>query len=349
MNKFLRYSLSLVLAFVANVALMAAEPYKVLTFPDDNKDNNKVGSYSKTWEAKMGEDVWTIENFNNNNWNGWSYIKCGSKNGESVATITSPVCNEAVEYVVITFDKITASLVKSLRIEAETDGGGSTAVGYYTNNPKLKVGDLVSKIDDVKVGSNINIIVSCDKGSANGFVQISKIALYKKGDKPSVTPSVDISNTAETAYTVSKAKELIDAGEGLGTQVYVKGIVSQAPTSLNETYGSLTYYISEDGKAENEFQIYSGLNIGGEKFTSADQIKVGDEVVVFGTLKKYNNNYEMDYNNQLVSIKSTSTSISTITTDTAAENAPAFNLAGQKVGKAYKGVVIKGGKKFIQK
>ena len=46
---------------------------------------------------------------------------------------------------------------------------------------------------------------------------------------------------------------------------------------------------------------------------------------------------------------STTTGINNITTDAADANAPAYNLAGQKVGKEYKGVVIKAGKKFIQK
>ena len=46
---------------------------------------------------------------------------------------------------------------------------------------------------------------------------------------------------------------------------------------------------------------------------------------------------------------STTTGITNITTDAADANAPAYNLAGQKVGKEYKGVVIKAGKKFIQK
>lgn len=45
---------------------------------------------------------------------------------------------------------------------------------------------------------------------------------------------------------------------------------------------------------------------------------------------------------------SSATGISTITTDAAADNAPIYNLAGQKVSKAYKGVVIKAGKKMIQ-
>lgn len=43
------------------------------------------------------------------------------------------------------------------------------------------------------------------------------------------------------------------------------------------------------------------------------------------------------------------TGINNITTEATEANAPAYNLAGQKVGKEYKGVVIKAGKKFIQK
>ena len=45
----------------------------------------------------------------------------------------------------------------------------------------------------------------------------------------------------------------------------------------------------------------------------------------------------------------TTTGITTITANEAAKNAPAYNLAGQKVSTSYKGVVIKAGKKFVQK
>lgn len=91
MNKFLRYSLSLVLAFVASVTFAGTTPYKVLTFPDKGTESKNISAYDKTWKATIGEDVWTIENFNSNKWNNnWKYIKCGSRNFESVASITSP-------------------------------------------------------------------------------------------------------------------------------------------------------------------------------------------------------------------------------------------------------------------
>ena len=338
MKKLLRYSLTLVLALVANLTLMAAEPYKVLTFPDDNMANNSVSAYDATWEAMMGTDVWTITGFNNNKWgNNWKWIKCGSKKFASDASITSPAFEEAIEYMVVTIDKITAASVKTIKAEFGTNE-------VSVDSKDFKSGDLIIKNENPEAGKTCKLAISCDKGGSNGLVTITKIAYYKKGDKP---VSVDISNTPETAYSVAKAIELVDAGEGLATQVYVKGIVTEAPDSLNTSYGSLTYTISDNSEATNKFVVYSGLNINGEKFTSADQIKVGDEVVVYGTMKKYNDTYEFNYNNVLISLKRIETGINNITTS-AADNAPIFNLAGQKVGKSYKGVVIKAGKKMIQ-
>lgn len=48
MNKFLRYSLSLVLAFVASVTLAGTTPYKVLTFPDEGTESKDISAYDKT-------------------------------------------------------------------------------------------------------------------------------------------------------------------------------------------------------------------------------------------------------------------------------------------------------------
>ena len=51
MNKFLRYSLSLVLAFVASVTFAGTTPYKVLTFPDEGSEGKAISAYNKTWKA----------------------------------------------------------------------------------------------------------------------------------------------------------------------------------------------------------------------------------------------------------------------------------------------------------
>ena len=343
MNKFLRYSLSLVLAFVASVTFAGTTPYKVLTFPDEGTEGKEINGYDKTWKATIGKDVWTIENFNTYQWNGWKYIKCGRKKVASIASITSPSIDQPISNIVLTIDQITKAKINSIKLQVATDADCKNVTEEIS--AKIEDGDLIFKPTKSAANNYYKFIFDCQAGS-NGLIQVSKIAYYKVGDAPEI---VDITNTAETAYTIAKAKELIDAGEGLSESVYVKGIVSQASKELNATYGSLSYYISDDGKTGNELQVYGGLSFKGEKFTSVDDIKVGDVVVVYGKLKKFGTTYELDKNNILISLNGTTTGITNITTDEAAKNAPVYNLAGQKVTKAYKGVVIKNGKKMIQK
>ena len=344
MNKFLRYSLSLILAFVASVTFAGTTPYKVLTFPDEGEESKTVSGYTATWKATIGEDVWTIENFNTNKWKNWTFIKCGRTNVASVASITSPAIDQPISNIVLTIDKITKNKVNSIKLQVATDADCNNVTEELS--AKIEDGDLIFKPTKSAANNYYKFVFDCQAGTSNGLIQVSKIAYYKVGDAPQI---VDITNTAETAYTIAKAKELIDAGEGLSKNVYVKGTVSKASTSLNATYGSLSYNISDDGTTENELQVFGGLSFKGEKFTSVDDIKVGDVVVVYGKLKKFKTTYELDSNNILISLNGKTTGITNITTDEAAKNAPTYNLAGQKVTKAYKGIVIKNGKKMIQK
>ena len=343
MNKFLRYSLSLVLAFVASVTFAGTTPYKVLTFPVEGTEGKEINGYDKTWKATIGEDVWTIENFNTYQWNGWKFIKCGRKKVTSIASITSPAIDQPISNIVLTIDKITKDKINSIKLLVATDADCKNVTEEIP--AKIEDGDLIFKPTKPAANNYYKFVFDCQAGS-NGLIQVSKIAYYKVGDAPEI---VDITNTAETAYTIAKAKELIDADKGLSESVYVKGTVSQASEKLDPTYGSLSYYISDDGTTGNELQVYGGRSFEGKKFTSVDDIKVGDVVVVYGKLKKYNTTYELDKENILISLNGKTTGITNITTDEAAKNAPVYNLAGQNVTKAYKGVVIKNGKKMIQK
>lgn len=213
---------------------------------------------------------------------------------------------------------------------------------------------LVENEFTLEAPTTINLLVMNPKTNKSGYTATDAIiddfslTTTDGGIDGTVAPPADITNTPETAYTVAKAKELIDAGKGLATPVYVKGKVSRASKELNEKYGSLSYYISDDGTTNNELQVYGGLSFKGEKFTSVDDIKVGDEVVVYGQLKKYNKTYEIDKNNTLIS-KNGATGINKVVTDVDSADAPVYNLAGQRVGKNAKGVLIKNGKKYVVK
>ena len=333
-----------VLAFIANVSF--GQAYKTLTFPDDNKANNKVQVYDQTWTAKIGTDTWSIVNFNNNYWNNnWKWIKCGGKKAASVGTITTDFAiDKAISSVVVNIDKVTTASVNSIKLEVTSDKEGKTVL-ETVNLDKIATGDAVFTIKTPKKNCYYKLLFDCQKGTSNGLITVTKVEYYQEGTSPDI---VDIANTPETAYDIAKAKELIDAGKGLSTEVYVKGIVTSVG-QYNDTYKSLTYNISDDGETTNELKVYSGKYLEGADFTSADQIKAGDKVIVKGKLKKFNDTYEIDMNSKIHSLNGVTTGINNITTDATLENAPAFNLAGQKVGKAYKGVVIKAGKKYIQK
>ena len=65
----------------------------------------------------------------------------------------------------------------------------------------------------------------------------------------------------------------------------------------------MNYWISDDGTETDKFEIYKGKGIDGANFTSTDDVQVGDVVVIYGNLKKYNSTYEFDANSQLVSLQ----------------------------------------------
>lgn len=86
-------------------------------------------------------------------------------------------------------------------------------------------------------------------------------------------------------------------------EVYVKGIVAKVGSIDTGSYGNATYYISDDGTSTNDFEIYRGYYLNGDKFTSADQLKVGQTVVVCGKLTEYNSTKEMAQGSKLISIE----------------------------------------------
>lgn len=157
--------------------------------------------------------------------------------------------------------------------------------------------------------------------------------------------AVDIANTPETAYTVEKALQLIEAGEGLESKVYVKGKITNIQ-EVSPGYGNATYTLSDEGK-DNALLVYRGYYLNGDKFTAEDQIKLNDIVVVYGKLVDYNGTKEFTTGSSIYSVNGT-TGINTIETATE-KNAPAYNIAGQRTSQTYKGIVIKGGKKFVNK
>ena len=147
-----------------------------LTFPDSNKDNNAIGSYSTTWTAKNANNVaWTITNFNNNEWkNNWTFIKCGSNKGASVASIaTDAAFTDAITKITIDFDKV--SSVNSAKIIIASDAAFSKDLQEVDFTSALKVGKVDVSITTPTANCFYKIVFDCQKVSKNGSVVIKSV------------------------------------------------------------------------------------------------------------------------------------------------------------------------------
>lgn len=110
--------------------------------------------------------------------------------------------------------------------------------------------------------------------------------------------------TVNNPFTVSDAIKFIDDGkysgnEGASEEVYVKGSISSISDPFNSEFGNATYKISD---GTEELEVFRGYYIGGIRFTSDDQIKAGDEVVVYGQLTNYSGTYEFISGNYIYSL-----------------------------------------------
>ncbi len=129
--------------------------------------------------------------------------------------------------------------------------------------------------------------------------------------------------SADNPYTVTQA---LNFTEYPANGIYVSGIVSTAPTQLPTDNGELTYYISADGTATNQLEVYKGKGLNEAVFTAQDDIQVGDIVTVYGNVQVYHNTIEFGSGNYLVSFERPA--VPSVTVTPATIDAPADGADG---------------------
>lgn len=155
-------------------------------------------------------------------------------------------------------------------------------------------------------------------------------------------------------FTASEALAALAAGTQPTGVCYITGTICEdVDTSSIAQYGNLTYMISDNGEATNALTVFRGKSFDGEKFTKDFFLKKGDQVKILGQLINYKKDDtttpEVQTNSKLISVNGQTAGVNVIKNNDADKNAPLYNLAGQRVSKNYKGVVIQNGKKFINK
>ena len=148
----------------------------------------------------------------------------------------------------------------------------------------------------------------------NGMVE-KVVKVSQEGDGASTGEG---NGTEASPYSASPAleitKEMAKDVEG-AEKVYVSGIVTKIKEAYSSQYGNVSFYVTDDGvetDTDNMFLIFRCKYFGNEKFSSADQLKVGDQVVVVGNLINYYGNTPELKNSYVVKING-ETSGSTVT------------------------------------
>lgn len=174
--------------------------------------------------------------------------------------------------------------IQNVTLSSETDG----ATIYYTTDGTTPTASSSVYSSAIPVSSTTTVKALAVKDGMNN------------SDVASATYAIlGHAGTEADPYTVADARNAIDAGIGI-TDVYVTGTVCEGGSSLSD--GTMIYWISDDGSETNKFEIFKGKGLSGESFTSTDDVKKWDIVVVKGNLTKYGSTYEFSAGSTLISL-----------------------------------------------
>ncbi len=121
-------------------------------------------------------------------------------------------------------------------------------------------------------------------------VTSKKVTLTQEGNGSA--PDGSKENPFDIVSVIAKCQEV---GETASTdKYYIKGKVSELHSDYESGisgYGNASFYMTDDGEeSDTKFLAFQVYYLGNVKFTSADQLKVGDEVIVYGQIVNYKGN-----------------------------------------------------------
>ena len=200
---------------------------------------------------------------------------------------------------------------------------GENAVMFYSAAAlKEKVG----------INSKISGTITADYDNYYGIHEI-KLTDDSNLDALTITPdeNTELDPITVTVDDLLALKHVCDL-------VKIEGV-----TASMETVGSTnTYYAKKDGKqfiVTNTPKNFSDTAKGEEGTTATDEFTI---VGVFNTIKSNVPSIKCDKTNTI------NTGINDIKAEANNVNAPAFNVAGQRVKNGFKGIVIQNGKKIVK-
>lgn len=172
-----------------------------------------------------------------------------------------------------------ASTVTKLDVVAEN----GSVITWASNNTVLSVDPTTGVITILSAETDQEVTLTATVTYGDVSPEYATFKFTVKGTK-----ITEHAGTEEDPFTVDDALKMIATltdTTATTKQYYVKGIVTELTSLDTGTYGNATFTIEIDGKSIICHRLY---NLNNEKFTSATQLRVGDEVIVCASLQNYN-------------------------------------------------------------
>lgn len=310
----------------------------------EGKQISKIEIAQKKWNANYKVDNGTIDN--KGNWTGSANkVVYSIAANTQIKTMTVTLDNGGTTPeppVVVTYTDVAS--VKDLLANYKEDtknlnltltNAKVTFVNEYkgTINTYVREGDTAIELRTLGFNMPVNSILT---GKVKVDLKYNYGVPYLTANAGTDDESITVTESDEAAQPIEATIADLIANKYLNDLVTIKDF-----TFSKEEYqtGKFNYY-ANDG--EQKIMIYDKFN----KVGGVAELTEGETYTTTGLYGAIFKGLPEILPTQKV-VPGTSTGINNITTS-AADNAPIFNLAGQKVGKGYKGVVIKAGKKMIQ-
>lgn len=110
------------------------------------------------------------------------------------------------------------------------------------------------------------------------------IEAFEEGESNPLPENLEGKGTAEEPFTCSDVAKILAAEAAPAGNVYTKGILYNIEDINTGTYGNATFRISDKGDEKDFVRAFRSLYLDKKKFTSKDQIVIGDELVLCGAL-----------------------------------------------------------------
>lgn len=247
-----------------------------------------------------------------------------------------------------------ATNFKKLVMTVNTNDG-LVASNNTVNTGTLNFDALVKQNGTIVWEGDANEVVMSIKGVEEGKwgnTQFHSIVVSFDGSTPTPQPVVI------EEINVAKALEIIgglEDGAKTDKEYKVTGYIVGDPDfqrkeDTQELYGNVNLYLADTKDGAETLYIYRAKDFGNKNFTeeTIGSIKAGDQVTFQGLLQKYVKDNESTPELTSGYLTATAAGIENVTAK-AANNGRTYNLAGQEVGKNFKGIVVKNGKKFMTK